>query len=127
MNRNVIREPNRDVAQAMEQLQDHLIDYVGGTPDAVQALLIDAIVPSFGFRKLIERHCWQNGVLVQEGKRTRVAPPLREAYWGATNSMVRAAKALAETVGQNGKARRTLDLSAYLARKSAEKGVQARI
>lgn len=118
VNRGVIRETNRDIAAALEELEAHLIDYVGGEPDAVQALLLDAIIPTWGFRKLIERHCFREGALVQEGKRMRVSAPLREAYWGATNSMVRAAKALAETVGSGDRVDKALDLSAYLRQKA---------
>ena len=120
VNRGVVRESNRDIAEAIEALEGHLLEYVGGEPDAVQALLIDAIIPTFGFRKLIERHCFRDGALVQEGKRTRIAPPLREAYWAATNSMVRATKALAETVGENGNAEKAIDLAAYLKQKGAQ-------
>jgi hypothetical protein len=120
LNRGVVRENNRDIASAMESLQAHLVDYVGGQPSPVQALLIDAIIPSFGFRKLIERHCWRSGALVEDRKQTRVAPPLREAYWAATNSMVRSAKALAETVTRDGRGESTLDLKSYLRQREKE-------
>jgi hypothetical protein len=119
VNRGIVRESNADVAAAMEQLQNHLFEYVGGEPDAVQSLLISAIVPSFGFKSLVERHVWQTGVLVQEGKKTRMAPPLKESYWSASNSMVRAAKALAETVAQSGKGEPTIDLSTYIKQREA--------
>lgn len=118
VNRGVIRETNLDIAGALEELEAHLMDYTGGEPDVVQCLLIDAIVPTWGFRKLIERHTFRNGVIVEEGKRSRISAPLREAYWAATNSMVRAAKALAETIGNGDRTSKVLDLNAYLKQKA---------